>query len=58
MYTYTLRFENKHLFVEVEGNTWLIDTGAPSSFGNVVVLNFLENIYHTERLYGSECRNT
>jgi hypothetical protein len=34
MYTYILIFENKHLFIEIEDKKWLLDTGAPTSFGN------------------------
>lgn len=29
-----LTFENGHLFVEIDGASWLIDTGAPESFGD------------------------
>lgn len=28
-----LEFRDGHLFVEVQGDRWLVDTGAPSSFG-------------------------
>jgi len=31
--TYPLHFETGHLFVELDGGKWLIDTGAPNTFG-------------------------
>lgn len=31
--TYPLHFETGHLFVEIDGGKWLIDTGAPNTFG-------------------------
>jgi len=34
MTTLPLIFRDGHLFVEIEGNWWLFDTGAPTSFGN------------------------
>jgi hypothetical protein len=34
MTTLPLIFRDGHLFVEMEGNWWLFDTGAPTSFGN------------------------
>lgn len=33
MYEYPLIFMNGHLFMEIEKQKWLIDTGAPNSFG-------------------------
>ena len=33
MTTLPLILKNGHLFVELEGNLWLFDTGAPKSFG-------------------------
>ena len=33
MTTLPLIFKDGHLFVELEGNLWLFDTGAPTSFG-------------------------
>ena len=30
----TLHFNDGHLFVDLEGELWLFDTGAPSSFGD------------------------
>lgn len=33
MYEYPLFFIGGHLFIEVEKQKWLVDTGAPSSFG-------------------------
>lgn len=35
MTTLPLVFKDGHLFVELEGNLWLFDTGAPTSFGAV-----------------------
>lgn len=33
MTTLPLIFDHGHLFVEMQGNLWLLDTGAPGSFG-------------------------
>ncbi|MCX8155216.1 MAG: hypothetical protein N3J91_01985 [Verrucomicrobiae bacterium] len=33
MHSYPLKHRNGHLFVEVEGELWLLDTGSPLSFG-------------------------
>lgn len=35
MHTLPMAFKDGHLFVELEGNLWLFDTGAPTSFGAV-----------------------
>jgi len=35
MITLPLVFKDGHLFVELDGNLWLFDTGAPTSFGAV-----------------------
>ncbi len=35
MQTLPLIFKDGHLFVNMEGNLWLFDTGAPTSFGNI-----------------------
>jgi hypothetical protein len=34
MKTYNLINENRHLFIEIDHNLYLLDTGAPSSFSN------------------------
>jgi len=31
---FTLRFINRHMFVELNNELWLIDTGAPTTFGD------------------------
>ena len=33
MHTLPLRFQDGHVFVELSGELWLLDTGAPTSFG-------------------------
>ena len=33
VYSFALRTEKNHLFVDIKGTNWLLDTGAPSSFG-------------------------
>ena len=38
--TYPLLFEKGHLFIKVENTTWLVDTGAPISFGDVENISF------------------
>ena len=34
MKDYPLLYKEGHLFMELDGDLWLIDTGAPASFGN------------------------
>lgn len=41
-----LKFENNYLFVTIDNNDWLLDTGAPSSFGDVEQL-ILDNVNFT-----------
>lgn len=36
--TLPLRLRKKHLFLEIENQLWLIDTGSPVSFGNIANL--------------------
>jgi hypothetical protein len=38
MMTLPLLIKHGHLFVEIEGNLWLFDTGAPTSFGSTETL--------------------
>lgn len=33
MHEFVLRFQEGHLFVSINGDDWLLDTGAPTSFG-------------------------
>lgn len=33
MHTLPLQFRERHLFLELDGDLWLLDTGAPASFG-------------------------
>ncbi|RLB60695.1 MAG: hypothetical protein DRH08_15025, partial [Deltaproteobacteria bacterium] len=33
MHQFTLRHRKGHLFIDLDGDDWLLDTGAPSSFG-------------------------
>lgn len=40
MITLPLMFNHGHLFVKLEGNLWLYDTGAPTSFGATDSLSF------------------
>ncbi|MBU1086894.1 MAG: hypothetical protein KKD05_05175 [Candidatus Omnitrophica bacterium] len=39
MQEYRLVFEDRHLFVYIEDRKWLLDTGAPRSFGNIQSIN-------------------
>lgn len=34
MYELSLAFDKGHLFVKIDGSHWLLDTGAPTSFGS------------------------
>ncbi len=38
VYSFALRTEKNHLFVDIQGIDWLLDTGAPSSFGKKHIL--------------------
>ncbi len=40
MTTLPLHFRDGHLFVELDGELWLVDTGAPTSFGTASSLSF------------------
>ncbi len=42
MFTTDLNFLNGHLFVSIDGNDWLLDTGAPSSFGDIQELQIAD----------------
>jgi hypothetical protein len=35
MQSFPISFFNGHLFIKIGSNNWLLDTGAPTSFGNV-----------------------
>lgn len=48
---FPLVFRNGHLFVEVDSLLWLIDTGAPSSFGSVSDLSLLDHQFHIDNSY-------
>jgi hypothetical protein len=39
MNTLPLKLRDEHLFVELEGELWLLDTGAPTSFGRFPTLS-------------------
>jgi hypothetical protein len=51
MYTYLLTFEKKHLFVEIEDRKWLLDTGAPRSFGDLESLKFVGREFSIAQSY-------
>ncbi len=46
-----LRFENGHLFVEVASRLWLIDSGAPESFGKDKHLTLLGEPFYFDDTY-------
>ncbi|MCL2665053.1 MAG: hypothetical protein FWE82_05520 [Defluviitaleaceae bacterium] len=48
---YQLTFEKDHLFANINGGLWLIDTGAPVSFGNVECLLFCKNNFPINKNY-------
>ena len=35
MFTTTLKFQDGHLYVSIDGFDWLLDTGAPTTFGDI-----------------------
>ncbi len=51
MYTYLLSFEKKHLFIKTEDKKWLLDTGAPSSFGEVDSFKFADKEFSMSQNY-------
>ncbi len=51
MHTYPLRLQGGHLFVTVDGQDWLLDTGAPSSFGAVPSLTLAEQTFTLDSDY-------
>jgi hypothetical protein len=52
MNTYALHDLKRHLFVEVDGGFWLLDTGAPLSFGEVPDFAFAGIDVHLQPNYG------
>jgi len=46
-----LIFEDGHLFVELEGNLWLFDTGAPESFGEAENLTIADKQFNIDNSY-------
>ncbi|MEI6738683.1 MAG: hypothetical protein WCK74_00080 [Gemmatimonadaceae bacterium] len=51
MHTYPLRLQDGHLFVTVDGQDWLLDTGAPSSFGSVPSVTLGEQTFGLDSDY-------
>ena len=51
MTTLPLIFNHGHLFVELEDNFWLFDTGAPTSFGSSQSLTFSGEQFSLEQSY-------
>jgi len=51
-YTYPLLFEKKHLFLVLNDQKWLIDTGSPASFGDSETLNICNQIFDLGDNYG------
>ena len=46
MKNYPLIFEKGHVFIEINGNLWVFDTGSPLSFGTPDELSIMNNNYH------------
>ena len=51
MHTYPLRLQDGHLFVTVDGQEWLLDTGAPASFGVVPSLTLADQTFALDDEY-------
>ncbi len=51
MITLPLILKNGHLFVELAGNLWLFDTGAPTSFGESTALMLDEQPFTISKSY-------
>jgi hypothetical protein len=45
---YKLKYSNGHIYVEIDGLDWLIDTGSPSSFGKITSINMLGKNFELE----------
>jgi len=45
---YKLKYINGHIYAEIDGNDWLIDTGSPSSFGKVSSIEILSKTFELE----------
>ena len=45
---YKLKYCNGHIYAEIEGFDWLIDTGSPSSFGKVSSIKILDKTFELE----------
>ncbi len=48
---YPFRKINDHYFIEVEGGLWLVDTGAPITFGTTKALNICGEHFHFNNTY-------
>lgn len=46
-----IRFQRGHIFVEIGGNLWLLDTGAPTSFGSPRLLTIAGEQFNLETSY-------
>lgn len=44
--TLPLHWQNNHLFLELAGGLWLIDTGAPTSFGTTHTMQLESETFH------------
>ncbi|MDQ7006889.1 MAG: hypothetical protein Q9Q40_06620 [Acidobacteriota bacterium] len=51
MSTLPLRWRNDHMFLEVEDGLWLLDTGAPTSFGASSTLAFAGEEFQLDNSY-------
>jgi len=52
-YTYPLLLEKKHLFLILNDQRWLIDTGSPASFGISETLNISNQTFNLANSYGT-----
>lgn len=48
---YPLKKINSHYFLEIEGGMWLVDTGAPITFGTTKALNICGEHFHFNNTY-------
>lgn len=48
---YPLHFLEGHLFIELEGRTWLLDTGSPLSFGRTTELQLDGTLFRLQEGY-------
>jgi hypothetical protein len=45
MHTFSLKFINSHLVITLDNHDWMLDTGAPNSFGDISAITIGDNTF-------------